>query len=238
MVGAVAADDDGGLLVAQQNRLIAMSASGETVLGPWIVPVGVQSRTNDGAVDPSGRFLIGTLSLDGRRGQERLVRLEHDGSLTVIDDDLGLSNGVAWSPDDATFYSVDTLASTIWAREYDPMGLAVGARRALVHIDGGLPDGLAVDEEGMLWVAVWGAGEVRRYDLDGELLGTVRVGAPQVSSVAFAGAALDVLVITTARHGLEPQALAASPDSGRLFTASPGLRGRRSTPWRRSATFD
>ncbi len=78
------------------------------------------SRCNDGACDPAGRFLVGSMALDDRRGDERLYRLEHDGSVTVVDDNLTLSNGLARSPDGATMYNIDTIPGIVWARDYEP----------------------------------------------------------------------------------------------------------------------
>ena len=99
MVGAAVPAADGSLLVAAQERLVILAPDGSRRDGPRVVEPGVRSRTNDGGTDPSGRFLIGTLALDDRFGAERLLRIEHDGEVTVIDDDLALSNGLAWSPD-------------------------------------------------------------------------------------------------------------------------------------------
>lgn len=230
MVGAVVADAQGRLLVAGQESLIVEDTDGSRVVGPRIVPEGVDSRTNDGAVDPQGRFLIGTLALDDRRDQERLVRVDDDG-LTLIDDDLGLSNGLAWSPDGSLFYSVDTAAQTIWVRDYDGPSGTMGERREHLVVDGGHPDGMCVDSAGGLWVAVWGAGEVRHFSHAGELLDTVSVAAPHTSSVAFVGPGLDLLLITTAQKDLTDEQLAEWPDSGRLFAARVGATGLPLTPW-------
>jgi sugar lactone lactonase YvrE len=230
MVGAVVADAQGRLLVAGQESLIVEETDGSRVVGPRIVPEGVDSRTNDGAVDPQGRFLIGTLALDDRRDQERLVRVD-DERLTLIDDDLGLSNGLAWSPDGSLFYSVDTAAQTIWVRDYDGPSGTVGERREHLVLDSGHPDGICIDSEGGLWVAVWGAGEVRHFSPAGELLDTVSVAAPHTSSVAFVGPDLDLLLITTAQKDLTDEQLAEWPDSGRLFAVRVGVTGLPLTSW-------
>ena len=250
-VGAVVPSRDGRLLVAGQEELVVldpaggrtpgprtpgprMLAAGTRSPGPRIVAAGTHSRTNDGAVDPAGRFLIGTLALEHLEHlehRERLVRVEDDGALTVLDEDLGLSNGLAWSPDGSRLYSVDTTARVVWVRDYDAVTGAVGRRHEHLRFGDPHPDGICMDADGALWVALWGTGQVRRYADDGELLATVEVDAPHTSSVAFVGPDLDVLLITTARTGLTPEQLAAHPDSGRLFTARVDAVGVPTTPW-------
>ncbi|WP_217441446.1 SMP-30/gluconolactonase/LRE family protein [Nocardia barduliensis] len=231
-VGAVAVAEDGSWIVAGSRTLIHRHVSGTTHELARVVPPGRSRRTNDGKPDPAGRFLIGTLALDGPSEQETLVRLEDDGSLTVIDGDLTLSNGLAWSPDGSTLYSADTLRRVVYARPYDAVTGAIGQRRTLITFDDGFPDGMCADADGHLWIAMWGLGEVRRYRPDGVLDRTLRVPAPHVSSVAFAGSGLDTLVITTATQDLSDEQLAAHPLSGTLFTARPGVRGLPVPPWR------
>jgi sugar lactone lactonase YvrE len=230
--GAVAAADDGTLVVAGQEALLVVHPDGTRREGPRVVPAGAGRRLNDGAVDPAGRFLVGTLSLAEVTGAEVLVRWDREGALTVLDDDLHLSNGLGWSADGRTLYSVDTLRGTVFARPYDPGDGSAGPRRVHALVDGGLPDGLAVDAEDHLWLAVWGAGEVRRLGPDGRVVARLAVPAPHTSSVAFAGEDLRTLVITTAREDLSDAELAAAPDSGRLFTARADVPGLPLPPWR------
>ena len=231
MVGAVAAAADGTLLVAAQEHLIVQRPDGGREDGPRVVPAGERRRLNDGATDPAGRFLVGTLSLGGPSEREVLVRLEADGRLTVLDDDLALSNGLAWAADGRRMFSVDTLRRTVSVRDYDPGSGAVGPRRVHLRLEGGLPDGIAMDAADHLWVAVWGGGEVRRYGPDGTLVERVATGAPHTSSVAFAGDDLRTLVITTATSELRDDQLRAHPDSGRLFTARAEVPGLPVAPW-------
>ena len=161
-----------------------------------------------------------------------LVRLEADGDLTVLDHDLALSNGLAWSSDGRRMFSVDSLRGTVSVRDYDLETGAVGPRRVHLRIDGGLPDGIAMDAADHLWVAVWGGGEVRRYAPDGTLVDRVATGAPHTSSVAFAGGDLRTLVLTTATSELTEAQLRAHPDSGRMFTARVDVPGLRVVHWR------
>jgi sugar lactone lactonase YvrE len=229
-VGAVAVAAHGDLLVAERETLTRVGPAGARTPLARVLPAGSNSRLNDGAVDPAGRFLVGSLAQDDRRGDEVLVRLD-DGECTVLDSDLTLSNGLAWSPAGDRFYSVDSIPGVVRVRDYDAATGAVGPRHDLFAVTNGLPDGLCVDAGGNLWISIWGRGRVECHDPGGALLATVAVDAPHTSSVAFAGPDMDVLVITTATEDLSPADLARHPDSGRIFAARPGVRGLPTPYW-------
>ncbi|WP_328462051.1 SMP-30/gluconolactonase/LRE family protein [Streptomyces sp. NBC_00448] len=217
--GAVACAADGGLLVAGRYGVTVLRPDGTRRAGARVLPHGTPGRLNDGGCDPAGRFLVGSTALDGRRGQDVLVRLAGDGRPAVLDTDLTCSNGLAWSPDGRLMYSVDTGAGLVRVRGYDPADGQAGERRDFLAVDGGLPDGLCADRDGNLWLAVWGAGEVRCYSPAARHLATVRVPAAYAAGVAFAGPDLATLLIT-----------AGGPDGG-LFAARPGARGAAVPAW-------
>lgn len=221
-IGAVVCSEAGDLLIAGATTVFRNQAGTDAVR---LLPAGAGSRLNDGGCDPAGRFLVGSLALDDRKNEEKLFRIEPSGEVTVIDEQLGLSNGLAWSPDGSLFYSTDTTAGLIWVRSYDSDSGHYGERREHLRITGGHPDGMCADAEGNLWVAIWGAGEVRCYTPTGEVIAVVEVAAPNTSSVAFIGPQLDTLLITTASEQLSAAQIAEYPDSGRLFTASVGVTG-------------
>src|SRR5947209_11369217 len=231
MVGAVAVGPDGDLLVAAQEQLVLLRNDGSRLDGRRIVPPGEHRRLNDGGTDPAGRFVVGTLALDGSSERELLVRLEADGGLTEFDGDLKLSNGLAWSTDGAWMFNVDTLRRVIYVRRYDAASGVVGDRRVHLRFSDRFPDGIAMDSADHLWVALWGAGEVRRYSPDGELAERVTVPAPHTSSLAFAGNDLKQLVITTATAELTERQLVEYPDSGRLFVLTVEVAGQATVPW-------
>ncbi len=234
MVGAAVAAEDGTLLVAEQEGLVEVGPDGSRTELARVVPPGQDRRTNDGATDPAGRFLVGTLSLaDEPSDREVLVRLEPDGSLTTLDADLGLSNGLAWSTDGRRFFSTDTERRTVYVREYDPATGEVGERRPHLRLGTGHPDGCTVDAENHLWVAVFGEGEVRRHAPDGTLVATVHVPAPHTTSVAFAGDDLRTLVVTTGSAELSDAERRTHPLSGHLFTVRTDVPGLPVPPWRR-----
>ncbi|MBO2448701.1 SMP-30/gluconolactonase/LRE family protein [Actinomadura barringtoniae] len=231
MIGAVAVGADGGLLVAAQEHLVLLGDDGSRQDGPRIIPAGEPRRLNDGGTDPAGHFLVGTLSLDGPSEREALVRLEPDGRITELDRDLTLSNGLAWSSDGYRMYSVDTARGAVFVRDYDVATGAVGERRVHLRVAGGLPDGIALDAADHLWVAIWGAGEIRRYAPDGAITDRLAIPAPHTSSVAFADDDLRTLIITTATAELSRQQRQDHPDSGRLFTIRVDVPGVPVSTW-------
>jgi sugar lactone lactonase YvrE len=224
--GAVAVSATGEWLVAGTHRLYTRSVEGEITAGPPLVDQ-PERRLNDGKPDPRGRFVVGTKGPGG----EMLLRVDADGTATVLDDDLTLSNGLAWTGDGRTLYSIDTLSRRIHVRDYDPTTGKAGARRAFLEIAAGYPDGMTIDSEDHLWIAVWGEGCVIRVSPNGDIVGKLEFPAPHVSCATFAGPDLDTLVITTATEGMSPEDLAAHPLSGRLFTVRTGHRGIHPNLW-------
>ncbi|BCY09794.1 SMP-30/gluconolactonase/LRE family protein [Actinoplanes sp. L3-i22] len=228
---AVAVAESGELLVAERETLTRIDLDGTRTELARVLPHGSASRLNDGAVDPAGRFLVGSLDPRQRSGTEVLVRLDRDG-LTTLDADLTLSNGLAWSPAGDRLYSIDTVPGVVWVRDYGP---SCGPRHEAFRITDGLPDGMCADADGNLWIAVWGGGRVERRTPQGRLLATVTVDAPHTTSVTFAGPDLNLLVITTATTDLTPADLAHHPDSGRLFIADVDAAGLLTPYWKPSS---
>jgi sugar lactone lactonase YvrE len=233
MVGAVAVSEGGDWILAGQRELLTRTAEGTLAAGPALLAADSGRRLNDGKIDPAGRFVVGTLMIDeSPTTTEVLVLVQPDGSVDELDADLTLSNGMGWSPDGSRFYSIDTERRVVNVRDYDAAAGSVGPRRALITIEEGrYPDGMCVDADGSLWVAIWGGGQVRRFTPDGVFERAIDVPAPHTSCVAFAGPDLATMVITTATKGLDADQLAEFPLSGRLFTVDAGVRGLATTPW-------
>ncbi len=243
-VGVVVPAADGGWLLGAGPGFTAVTADGEvrSLLelpgegGPEQAPDGMSTgtRMNDGGCDRAGRFYAGTMAFDERPGAGALYRVDLDGTVSTVLDRLTVSNGLGWSPDDRTVYLSDSGTAEVWAFDYDLGTGEFGGRRTVVDFTGddGVADGLTVDDEGCLWTALWGAGQVRRYSPAGELLVVVDVPASQTSSCAFAGPGRDLLVVSTSAHGLSEEDRADQPDAGRLFTVRPGVTGPPAFPYR------
>ncbi|GAB3855862.1 SMP-30/gluconolactonase/LRE family protein [Hymenobacter terrigena] len=185
-------------------------------------------RFNDGKCDPAGRFWVGTFDLMQRAHAGSLYRFDPDGSTHVMLRHLTNSNGLAWSLDQRTMYYIDTPTLAVQAFDYDNATGHIANPRVVVRIPEGSggPDGMTIDAEGQLWVALWGAGRVHRYDpATGALRQVITVPAPFTSSCAFGGPGLETLFITTARRGLTPQQAVEFPLSGNIFAVRPGVAG-------------
>jgi sugar lactone lactonase YvrE len=190
-------------------------------------------RFNDAKCDPGGRALAGTMRYDQAPGDGALYRLESGPRAVPLLQGRGLCNGLGWRPDGRVLYFVDSLTSTIAAHPYDPDRGTIGPGSELVRIDPaqGLPDGLCVDDEGCLWLALYGGGCVHRYRPDGRLAAVIELPVPCPTSVAFGGPARDRLFITTA-GGTGDGNRGSELGAGGLWVAEPGVTGPAATPWR------
>jgi sugar lactone lactonase YvrE len=193
------------------------------------------NRMNDGKCDPLGRFWAGTMALDERSAVGALYRLDADFQAQRMLTGVSVSNGLDWTSDGRQMYYIDSPTLGVDVFEFDVAGGSLGERRRLITISPGegAPDGLTLDAEGGLWVAVHGSGTVRRYSPDGHLDRVVRVPAAMVTSCAFGGADLGDLYITSMSLGMSEQASRAQPFAGGLFCCRPGVFG---VPARRFAT--
>lgn len=124
---------------AERQRVLGVDTNGRRSPVARLVDTDTDSRLNDGACDPTGRLLVGSMALDGREGEESLYRRGDDGRVTVVDDDLTLSNGLTWSPDGTVLYSVDSTPGIVYARPYNATSGAWGERVAVLRVDDGKP---------------------------------------------------------------------------------------------------
>jgi sugar lactone lactonase YvrE len=224
-VGTVAAAvrprRDGGAVLAVERGFALEHPDGTlTALDPVWTDDSI--RMNEGGCDPDGRFWCGSMAYDQTPGAAAMYRLDPDGSVRVAFDGVTVSNGLEWSPDGSLAYYNDTPTHRVDVFDYD-RDAGLTARRPFVTLpDDGNPDGLTVDAEGGVWVALHGGGAVHRYDRDGRLDAVIEVPAGQVTACTFGGPQLDQLFITTSREGLDPD---ADPLAGSLFRVVPGVRG-------------
>lgn len=227
-VGSVGLCPDGSFVLALSNHFARCGPNGEdlTRLGTFEVDAGTV-RFNDGEVDPWGRFVAGTMAWDqgGARPLGSLYRLSSDGDVEVLLEGVRLSNGIAYSADRRSLYYVDTPTRVVDAFDVDPDSGALANRRVAYKIDEGAPDGIVLDVDGCLWVACYGAGRVCRFAPDGRIDRVVVLPTKRVTSLAFGGARLDTLYVTTASEGLSDEERAGDPMAGDLFAADAGVTG-------------
>ncbi len=186
------------------------------------------NRFNDGKCDPAGRFWAGTISMTRTPVAASLWCMDTDRSVRRVLESVTNSNGIAWSLDQATMYYIDTATRRVDAFDYQVDTGQIGNRRPVVVVPDelGKPDGMTIDAEGMLWVALWGGGQVTRWDPQaGRLLETVHVPTPRTSSCALGGADLRDLYITTARTGATVEELQQQPQAGGIFVARVAVGG-------------
>ncbi|ANS63064.1 calcium-binding protein [Streptomyces lincolnensis] len=207
-LGAVApvGDRPGAWIAAAGTGVALLTADGAL---EWLDRpedrTGVPSRMNDGVADPAGRFWAGSMAYDGTAGAGSLYRTDPDGTVERVLDGLTIANGPAFTADGTTLYLADTAVGTILRCRVDPASgdLVAGPETFARLRDGeGSPDGMTVDQEGCLWVAMWGAGTIRRYHPDGHLLHTLTVPAPHPTSVCLSPGD-NRLYVTTARRGVK-----------------------------------
>lgn len=210
---------------SSSGELQVLESLGEPAAGRSAVPL----RMNDAVADPHGRFWAGAMAYDGDAGQGFLLRLDPDGSIHIVLEDLAIPNGPAFSADGATMYLSDT--PTGWIRRYR-VDIATGALDAgedFIHISEGGPDGMTVDAEDCLWSAVWGASCLHRYSPAGELLERIEVPVRQPTSIALSAAPPYRVMVTSATQHLDEP----TDHDGRVITAEVSVAGRPAVSYRR-----
>ncbi len=225
-VGALGLLGADAYLLAVRNGFAVFDGASIEVTDEVLTAAG--QRMNDGAVDPVGRFIAGSIT-DDRTPSGALYARDTAGSVRELFGGVTVSNGLAWSADGARMYYVDSPLQTIEVMDYDVGSGTVSDRQTFVTIpeDAGIPDGLTIDAEGCLWLALWGGSAVRRYSPEGALVGEVELPVPRVTSCAFGGPDLDRLFITTASVGASPHDPPRALE-GALFVVEPGCTGAES----------
>jgi sugar lactone lactonase YvrE len=223
VAAAIRARRGGGYVLATENRfaLLGPDLTEERLLPPVFTDPSI--RMNDGGCDPQGRFYCGTMAYDSTPGAGTLYRLDPDGSVSVTLRNVTISNGLQWNAAGDTVFYNDTPTGRVDRFRFDPDKAAFTEQRTFVAIAGdGQPDGMAIDEEDGLWVALWGGSAVHRYDPAGRLDLVVGLPVSQVTACTFGGPERQTLFITTSRDGVNP---ADQPQAGAVFRFDAGVRG-------------
>jgi sugar lactone lactonase YvrE len=216
----------GGVIAGLGDDVVALDGEHRATLVS-LTSEGAATRTNDGACDARGRLWVGTMALDEESPAGALYRVDADLTVTAAVRGATIANGLGWSPAGDVFYFIDSPTSRVDAFAFDLESGAVEDRRPLaaLDVDGAVPDGLAVDAEGCIWVALHGGWGLHRYAPDGELLAELRLPVARVTSCGFGGADLCDLYVTTRRDGLGAADLAEQPLAGALLRLDVGVTG-------------
>ena len=213
----------GGFVVALQQGFALLDDALDSVRE---IPVfdDARIRMNEGACDPRGRLFCGTMAYDATPGAGTLYRLDADLTVTPVLHDLTIPNGLVWTPDGRSALHVDTPAAKVYRYAYDLETGIFGDRE--VHLDlgdePGKPDGMAADDEGGLWIALWGGACVRRYDADGRCTDTIPLDVTNPTSCAFGGPEGRTLFITSSKQGIDVDAEA---HAGLVYEIETTLQG-------------
>lgn len=186
------------------------------------------NRFNDGKCGPDGRFLAGSMDQAEVENSGSFYSLSPNGTFKTLLTNIGISNGLTWSPDHKTLYYIDTPTHNVVAYDYDLATGDIANPRIVVRVPAefGWPDGMTSDTQGRLWVALWGGAALTIWDpATGQLIERVAIPAKNVSACTFGGPDRNQLYITSARKGLDDATLAAYPLTGGLFRIETDVEG-------------
>ena len=223
----------GGLILAIGHQLVALDRDGRRTVLATVEPHDEDTRFNDCRCDPQGRLWAGTMSKTRTPDRAALYRLEAGREIEAVVAPTTLSNGIGWSPDGDRMYFIDSTTFRVDVFGFDGATGSIGDRRPFAHVApaDGLPDGLAVDAEGGVWVCLFGGAAIRRYDAGGGLDAELALPATNPTCPAFGGPDLRTLYVTTARHRLSDAQLAAEPAAGSILALRPGVAGLPAQPF-------
>ncbi len=228
MLSLVIPKATGGLLIASPGGLMTVDDNGNLTRFSHPEFDRPGNRYNDGKCDRMGRLWVGTMDMGAAANRGNLFRVDADGAWKKMDTGFTVSNGLGWSPDNTRMYFTDSHRKTVYQYEFDLINGTIGNRRPLITLDSsaGSPNGMTVDADGCLWVAMWDDWCVTRFDPEGHEMTRIRMPVPRPTSCCFGGQNLDVLYVTSARVRLAEDLLNSAPLSGSLFAVNiPGVRG-------------
>jgi sugar lactone lactonase YvrE len=232
-------EDGGGLLLAAQGGFRALDPrTGRSELLAPVAAGDADVLMNDGACDPGGRFLAGTMTRSAGSGRGGLSRYDPPAGAVPVLEGVGVSNGLAWNAAGSTLYFIDTLLARVDRLDYHAGTGAVTARRTAFDLRAypGLPDGMAIDAEDCLWVAFWRGGAVRRFRPDGELLEEIEVPVLRTTSCCLGGPDLRDLYVTTARRSIRDVPADVEDLAGAVFRYRVDVPGVPERRWRAAGT--
>ena len=218
-VGAVAFDQNYDLVIAQRDGISQYSRSSNQISYIKKVIESPDIRFNDGSVDKFGRFVVGSMGYEPNGDTGTLYSYSLYEELKVLLPKVGISNGICWNSDSTRMYYIDSLTQSIQCFGYDLENGEISNGRELVKFpeSEGTPDGMTIDTEGNLWVAMWGGAQIVQLNPSGQIMRRVPLPVTNVTSLTFGGPELNILYITTARYSLSDAMLEKEPLAGSLF---------------------
>lgn len=224
-IGGITIQQDGSLLLFGVAGQVLHWRDGDVTTVVDEIPDERDTRFNDVIAGPDGRVYCGTMP--GEDGQAALYRLDTDGTITQLYDDLGQSNGMGFTADRSTMFLTDTRFRAIYRMSFEESSGTLSNREAIIRTpqDNGAPDGMAVDDNDTIWSARWGGSGLFRYDAAGKLLGRVEMPVKNVSSITFGGPDYRTAYVTTATGG-SPRGEKIGELAGSLFSIDIGTQGR------------
>jgi sugar lactone lactonase YvrE len=229
------------LLLGSQDGIMSFNLL--TADRKLVIPIAVakaDQRCNDGAFDPQGNIWIGTMDMQVKDGLGRLYRIDENRETVEVLDQLTIPNGLVFSLDHKRMYFIDTPTRTVKSYLIDSSGdISLEKSAVVVPENMGMPDGMTIDDQGMLWVALYGGAAVSRWNpQNGQLLETIAIPALHVTKCCFAGDELDELIVTSARENMTGAQLAMYPQSGNVFRIkNSGFKGVKMLSHKPSTTF-
>ena len=217
----------GGMVVTVGHEIVTLDADGVRAKLACVEHELADNRFNDCRCDTKGRLWAGTMSKTRRPGTAALYCLAPGEPIQRMVPETTLSNGISWSPSGEQMYFVDSTTQRIDVFDFEPSAGAISDRRALAYVEpnDGLPDGIAVDSEGSIWLCLFGGGALRRYSSDGVLEEEIQLPVTNPTCPTFGASDLGTLFVTTAKHRLSKRQLASEPLAGAVLALEPGVRG-------------
>jgi len=240
--------DGGDLLLRSATKLLVFSPATGRSRALWSIPASTtRMRFNDGHCDRVGRLWVGTMPDNIDDNGVPIAIAEHIGQICVVstgrnqcfDTRLGCPNAICWSPDGSTFYVADSCDGWLYSYGFNLESATISERRPFFHVDGyGIPDGAAVDQDGYIWNARWGAGAVLRISPGGTIDLVVKTPTSQPTACCFGDSDRRTLYITSARFALSPHQLAAEPLAGGIFAVRTDVAGLELSRFGQTATVN
>jgi sugar lactone lactonase YvrE len=220
-VGAALPTSDGGFVLCLNTGIFFRDQDGAITKICDLPVKGSEFRCNDAKLGPDGKLWVGIMDYDASAGSGSLWRIGRNGQAQLLLDNLTIPNGMDWWDDE--FWFVDGPAEQISLYKWSESGLEKTPRKFVTN---GTPDGLTIDSQGEIWLALWGQGRVDHFDLSGRVIESISVASPHSTSLCFAGEKLDTLVMTSAKFAMTPEDLGSYPNAGDLFSFQSRSRGR------------